>query len=169
MEKKPSRVPTPLKVILSILALLLDIVGVIIIFLIGFANLAVAFGMVFTVVIWPLLLNFGTQRLYTIRREYVEAVRADGTPTFSLPRVLGLYALIFSPPMVYAWLSFALPWSIAASGIFFVPSVVLTIVFGMRHSSVWLDIGLRRCWYILYLAALIITATLLGVLLRVLA
>ncbi len=143
-----------MKIFFYIVLFFLWIFGVLGILALGFAGGAVAFAMCFTLFMWPMLLKSGAAKLRDIRREYFDIVRADATPHVSVPQILGLYALIFSPAFVLAFLAFIMPWGVGAIGILFIPSLVLYILFSVLHGTTWVDIGFKRIWYILYLFAM---------------
>ncbi len=167
MEKRTFRFPLWVKLIVYTVLIAVDVLGLITIFRMGSANAAVFFGMAFTLLIWPLFIRGCSTRLYAIRREYVEAVRADLNPCVSIPQVMLLYAAMMSPSFLFAFISLAIPWGLGAMGFFFVPALVLLILFGILHGSVWTDVGLRRIWYILYLAGLFLASTGAGLLVSI--
>ncbi len=170
MEKKPPRIPAGLRIVLYMLFIVMDPVGVLLLFkTLGPAGPAasVAYGMVVTLFVWPFLMRYGVSRLYTMRNEYEMAIRADRVPVVSVPQVLGLYALIFSPAFMLAFLSLALPWGVAM-GIFLIPAVLLLGFFGYMHAGAWTELGLRRIWYVLYILALLAVSSLAGAVVNVL-
>ncbi len=162
MEKKPSRIPFGLKVAALLVLIALYPVLVVVFFKLIDIRLTVAFGMVFPLAIWPLIQKFASRRLYAIRWAYIKIVRMNKRPIVPVAQVLGLYALIFSPSLILAFISLILPWG-AAMGIFFIPAVFLLIMFGCFHGSVWHDIEWRIKYYVLYIIGLLAVSCVTGV------